>query len=67
MIYISASVFSVLYAALLVIVLVLYCRYHHECKEMAMSSDQDKEWPLVHKLMGRSNLSDRPTFNQAED
>lgn len=54
MIYVSASVFAVLYAALLLIVAKLYYNYHQECKEMQRSADSDKEWPLVHKLMGRN-------------
>lgn len=69
MIYVSASVFGVLYAALLCIVAKLYYNYYNECKEMAKSADQNNEWPLVHKLMGR-NVSDpartsfkRPTSN----
>lgn len=54
MIYVSASVFGVLYAILLCIVGKLYYNYYHECQEMAKNADSDKEWPLVHKLMGRN-------------
>ena len=54
MIYVSASVFGVLYAVLLCIVAKLYYNYYRECQEMAKNADSDKEWPLVHKLMGRN-------------
>ena len=54
MIYVSASVFAVLYALLLLIVAMLYYNYVQECKEMQRSADSDKERPLVHKLMGRN-------------
>ena len=57
MIYVSASVFGVLYAILLCIVGKLYYNYYHECEEMKKNADSDKEWPLVHKLMGR-NVAD---------
>lgn len=69
MIYVSASVFGVLYAILLCIVGKLYYNYYHECKEMAKNADSDKEWPLVHKLMGRNvadmNQSSRKSNVQA--
>ena len=54
MIYISASVFGFLYAALLAIVGYLYWKYYKECQEMKKNADSEKEWPLVHKLMGRN-------------
>lgn len=72
MIYVSASVFAVLYAILLCIVAKLYYNYYHECQEMAKNADSDKEWPLVHKLMGR-NVQDMqgisrkpPNFSQTD-
>jgi hypothetical protein len=54
MIYVSASIFGFLYAVLLCIVGKLYYNYYHECQQMAKNADSDKEWPLVHKLMGRN-------------
>jgi hypothetical protein len=66
MIYVSASVFGVLYAALLCIVAKLYYNYYKECKEMEKNADSDKEWPLVHKLMGRNvNEQMRGSFRKS--
>ena len=57
MIYVSASVFGLLYFGLLLIVAKLYFNYKKECKEMEQNADSDREWQLVHKLMGR-NMQD---------